>query len=75
MHSTSIRHADLVIDFDSEGWVQITRQSNAQTVQLSKSEWVFLLKCSELRGWPTVPPGMSLRPDYLAPDMPNQGIP
>lgn len=56
MLSTSVRHADLVIDFDSAGWVQITRQSNCQVVQLSESEWVFLLKCAELRGWPVAPP-------------------
>ena len=56
MLSTSIRHGDLVIDFDSAGWVQITRQSTAQTIQMSVSEWGFLLKCVDIRGWPCAPP-------------------
>jgi hypothetical protein len=60
--STSIRHGDLVIDFDSGGWVQLTRQSNGQSIQLSVSEWVLLLKCAEFRGWPCAPPGVALTP-------------
>lgn len=60
MLSTSIRHGDLVIDFDSAGWVQITRQSTAQSIQVSTTEWVFLLKCADLRGWPMAPPGTTL---------------
>lgn len=56
MLNTSIRHGDLVVDFDSAGWVQIARQSNAACVQLSQTEWIFILKCAELRGWPMAPP-------------------
>lgn len=56
MIATSISHGDLKIDFDSAEWVQITRQSNGTAVQLSISEWNFLLQCAYLRGWPTVPP-------------------
>lgn len=62
MISTTIRHGDLVVDFDAAGWVQITRQSNAQCIQISTSEWVFLLKCAELRGWPMSPPGVEMLP-------------
>lgn len=56
MLSTSVRHGDLVIDFDSAGWVQVTRQSNGMSIQLSQSEWAFVLKVADLRGWPVVPP-------------------
>jgi hypothetical protein len=56
MLSTSVRHADLVIDFDAGGWVQITRQSTGHSIHLSQSEWVFLLKVADLRGWPVAPP-------------------
>ncbi len=57
MIATSIRHSDLVIDFDSAGWIQITRQSTMASVQVSASEWIFILKCADLRGWPVAPPG------------------
>jgi hypothetical protein len=56
MHATSIRHADLVVDFDASGWVQVTRQSTGHSIQLSQSEWIFLLKVADLRGWPVAPP-------------------
>ncbi len=62
MIGTSIRHGDLVIDFDGAGWVQITRQSNAACIQLSETEFIFLVKCSEIRGWPMAPP--QLPPPY-----------
>lgn len=63
MLATSIRHGDLAIDFDSEGWVQITRQSNGSAVQLSVSEWIFLLQCAALRGWPMAPPAKFPQPE------------
>jgi hypothetical protein len=44
------------VDFDANGTVQITRQSNATAVQLSKSEWIFLLKVADIQGWPVAPP-------------------
>jgi hypothetical protein len=75
MLSTSIRHGDLVIDFDSEGWVQISRQSNAMSIQLSKSEWTFLLKCVDLRGWPTCAPTAPWEFGGKWPDKPDQGTP
>jgi len=66
MLATTIRHGDLAVDFDAQGWVQLARQSNGSTIQLSQSEWIFLLKCADLRGWPIAPPG------YLA--IPNDEV-
>jgi hypothetical protein len=61
MLASSHRHGDLVVDFDSAGWVQITRQSNGQSIQLSESEWIYLMKLAELRGWPVAPlPGVAI---------------
>lgn len=64
--STSIRHGDLVIDFDSAGWVQLTRQSNAMAIQLSKSEFAFLQACAQLANWPVVPPAFFPEKELLA---------
>jgi len=60
--SLSVRQGDLVIDFDAAGWVQVTRQSNGMAVQLSKSEFNFLLACCQLRNWPLIPVG-TVAPD------------
>jgi hypothetical protein len=70
MLATSIKHGDLCVDFDPAGWVQVTRQSNAGCIQLSQTEWVFLMKCAELRGWPMAPPainGVVASPDFGMP--------
>ena len=56
MLPTFIRHGDLVIELESDESVRITRQSNAQAVALSISEWTYLLKVAELHGWPVAPP-------------------
>ena len=56
MLATTIRHGDLVIEYGEDGNVRIVRQSNATHVELSQSEWVFLLKTAELAGWPIAPP-------------------
>jgi hypothetical protein len=56
MLATSIRHGDLVIDYDPDGSVRITRQSNAMAIQLSRSEWTFVLRTADLAGWPIAPP-------------------
>lgn len=56
MLATSIRHGDLVIDLEPNGDVQVTRQSNAQAIRLSTSEWAYLLKVADLHGWPIAPP-------------------
>ena len=56
MIATSIRHGDLVIDMDTNGEVQIVRQSTGQGVRLSVSEWRYLIAVADLHGWPVVPP-------------------
>jgi hypothetical protein len=53
---TFIRHGDLVLEFEGDGSLRITRQSNAQAVQVSSSEWIYLLKVAELHDWPIAPP-------------------
>lgn len=56
MIGTTIKHGDLVFEFDSAEWVRITRQSNMETVQLSASEFALFQRCVEIRGWPVYPP-------------------
>lgn len=56
MLPTSIRHGDLVIDYQADGCVQIVRQSNATGIVLSVSEWTFIQKVLDLQGWPVAPP-------------------
>lgn len=63
MIASSHKHGDLVVDFDASGWVQIARQTNGQALQLSQTEWVYILRLAELRGWPMAPPGQLLNPD------------
>lgn len=56
MLATHVRHGDLVIDMQSDGEVQIVRQSNGQCIRLSLSEWKYILTIADLHGWPVVPP-------------------
>jgi hypothetical protein len=56
MLATSIRHGDLVLDYESDGSVRMTRQSNAMAIQLSISEWGFVQATAQLAGWPVVAP-------------------
>lgn len=57
MKQTVITHGDLCITFHSDSDIQITRQSNAQSLLMSASEWAFLLRCADLRGWPVISTG------------------
>jgi hypothetical protein len=57
MHIATVKYGDLCIEWDDKGNMQFTRQSDMQAIRLSASEWVFLLKVAELRGWPVAPPG------------------
>jgi hypothetical protein len=56
MISTHIRHGDLVIDMETDGDVQIVRQSTGQAIRLSISEWTYLMLVAELHGRPVAPP-------------------
>jgi hypothetical protein len=56
MQNTTVRHGDLVVDFQQDGNVQIVRQSNAQGIVLSLSEWRYLILLADIFEWPIVPP-------------------
>lgn len=56
MLATTLRHGDLVVDSLGDGSVRLTRQSTMETIYLSGTEWILLVKVSELFGWPTAPP-------------------
>jgi hypothetical protein len=56
MISTHIRHGDIVIDMDTTGDVQIVRQSTAECIRLSLSEWEYLVLVADLHGRPILPP-------------------
>ena len=56
MLPTSIRHGDLVIDFQEHGCVQVVRQSNMQGIVLSLTEWNYLLAVADIHGYPVVSP-------------------
>jgi hypothetical protein len=56
MLATSVRHGDLVVDMDTNGEVQIVRQSTGQGIRLSLSEWSYLMLIADLHGRPVAPP-------------------
>lgn len=56
MHQCTISYGPLRIDWDKNGTLTIARTDLAGSVQLSLSEWEFLLKCAIIRGWPVAPP-------------------
>lgn len=55
-HIYYIRYGDLVLEWNEAGDLSITRQSTAQRLVLSITEWQTLLKAAELHGWPVAPP-------------------
>lgn len=56
MTPTFVKRGDFVIETLDDGVVRITRQSTAQAVELTISEWGFLLQVADLIGLPTSPP-------------------
>lgn len=56
MLATTIKHGDLVIDMNSDGSVQVTRQSDMMAIRLSLSEWNYLVMIAGIHGWPVAPP-------------------
>jgi hypothetical protein len=56
MLTTTIRHGDLVIDVEPERAIRITRQSTAQAVEVSPTEWRYILRVAELHDFPMAPP-------------------
>ena len=49
---TSVHHADLHIDMYDDGTVHVTRQSNAMSIQLTKSEMNYIVNVLVLHNWP-----------------------
>lgn len=56
MHPMYLRYGDLLIEWDEHGHAVITRQSTAERLTLSLTEWALLLKVMDLKGWPVCPP-------------------
>jgi hypothetical protein len=56
MHIGFVRYGDVAVEWDERGNMKLVRQDNGQHITLSVSEWAFLLKVAELRGWPVAPP-------------------
>jgi hypothetical protein len=56
MLTTTIHHGDLVIDWQSDESLRIIRQSNGQAIELSCSEWAYIMRAAELHDWPVAPP-------------------
>ena len=53
---TFLRRGDLTLDWQPNGCVRLVRESTMQWVELSVTEWTFLVRSAELVGWPTVSP-------------------
>ena len=56
MLATSVKHGDLMIDMQTDGSVNVVRQSDMSHIILSLTEWRYLLMVAELHGWPIAPP-------------------
>ena len=55
MLTTNVRHGDLVIDFEVDGSVRIVRQTTAEAIQLSPTEWLYLIRLAEVLDFPMAP--------------------
>lgn len=58
MHVINCRYGDLVIEWDANGNLTLTRQSDGTRIYVSVSEWNALLVLCQLKGWPVAPPVM-----------------
>jgi hypothetical protein len=52
---TTIKRDTLTIDVEGKSFVRLIRNSTMQTVELSWSEWIFMLRMAELLDWPVSP--------------------
>lgn len=59
----TINYGPLYIQFERNATVLITRNDASQAIQLSLSEFMWMLKAAELHGWPIAPPSQFLQ-DY-----------
>jgi len=55
-----VRYGQIVLEWERDGSLSITRQDNGMRVTLSLSEWGMLLQCAALHGYPTAPPAILL---------------
>lgn len=63
MHVATVTYSNLSISWDATGTMTIARTDLPQSIQLTASEWVLLLKVAELRGWPVCPPQTTRQED------------
>ena len=53
---TIFQTGDIRVEFESANSAKIIRQDNGQVVELSLSEWNFLIAVAPIAKWPTVSP-------------------
>jgi hypothetical protein len=58
MHVATVTYSSLSISWDATGTMTIARTDAPQSIQITVSEWVLLMKIAELRGWPVAAPGV-----------------
>jgi hypothetical protein len=51
----TITYGQLRVDRDGSGNLTIARTDRPESVQLSRTEWAFVLKCAEIFGMPVCP--------------------
>jgi len=59
-HRTTIKHGYLSIEFCEDGSLQIVKETNGSVLQLSRTEFEFLMSVVQLRGWPIAPPSSEM---------------
>lgn len=53
---TIFQTGEVRIEYYDQANIRITRQDNGQTVEMSRSEWEFLIRSAAIANWPTVTP-------------------
>jgi hypothetical protein len=56
MHAATVTYGHLSVSWDQYGTLTVARTDHPGAIQLSVSEWAFLLKAMELHGWPIIAP-------------------
>jgi hypothetical protein len=67
----TVSYGPLRIDWDRNGTLTLARTDIGGNVQLSLSEWEFLLRCAALRGWPISHPVPVSADSPASPDTPR----
>lgn len=55
MKPVTIRSDPMSVDCDMRGVITISRTDVAQSIQVSQTEWAWLMRAAELFGWPHTP--------------------